>query len=160
MGSASRLLGSRIVQASPEYSFCAGCNSCEVVCSLTHDGLVGPCYNRLFVEKDARRMYHIIHTCQHCLDHPCYDACPKKGEAMAIDDDGIVYIIEENCIGCGLCRKACVFEPPRLNIVSSVDKSLRKAKKCDMCRLRENGPACVEWCPVRCISVVRGEVSL
>ena len=145
--------GRRIEQAPPEYSFCAGCNTCEVVCSLTHDGLVGPCYNRIFVEKDARTMIHTILACMHCGDHPCYDACPKKGEAMTLGDDGVVYIDEENCIGCGLCARACVFDPPRVNMVKSPDKSLRKAKKCDLCRGRAEGPACVEWCPVRCLSI-------
>jgi len=38
-------------------------------------------------------------------------------------------------------------------MVKSADKALRKAKKCDMCGGRENGPACVEWCPVRCLEV-------
>ena len=145
--------GRHIVQSPPEHSFCAGCNTCEIVCSLTHDGLVGPCFNRIFVEKDVRTMYHTIHSCKHCPDHPCYEACPKKGEAMLIDSAGLVYINEENCIGCGLCLKSCSFDPPRINMVKSADKHLRKAKKCDLCRTRKEGPACVEWCPVRCISV-------
>jgi len=148
-----RVFGRHVTQAPPEYSFCAGCNTCEVVCSLTHDGLVSPCFNRIFVEKDARKMYHTIHTCQHCSDHPCYNACPKKDSAMVIDSDGTAYVVEENCIGCGACRRACVFSPPRINMVKSKDKSLRKSKKCDMCNGREGGPACVQWCPVRCLSV-------
>ena len=153
MGDGARVFGRHIVQAPPEYSFCAGCNSCEIACSLTHDGLVGPCYNRIFVEKDSRKMYHTIHACQHCSDHPCYEACPKKDEAMTVGSDGIAYIAEDKCIGCGLCRKACVFDPPRINLVKNTDRALRKAKKCDLCRMREEGPACVQWCPVRCISV-------
>ena len=148
-----RVPGRRIVQAPADFSFCAGCNTCEIVCSLTHEGLVGPCYNRIFVEKDARMMYHTIHACQHCSTHPCFEACPKKGEAMEVDSEGIAHVIEEKCIGCGLCRRACVFDPPRINLVKSSDRSLRKAKKCDMCRNRTEGPACVQWCPVRCISV-------
>ena len=149
----ARVFGRHVVQAPPEFSFCAGCNTCEVVCSLTHDGLVSPCFNRVFVEKDARKMYHTIHTCQHCSDHPCYFACPKKDSAMVLADDGTAYVVEENCIGCGACKRACVFSPPRINMVKSKDKSLRKSKKCDMCSGREDGPACVQWCPVRCLSV-------
>ena len=142
-----------IVQTPPEVSFCAGCNTCEIVCSLTHDGVVSPGCNRIFVEKNIRTMFHTIHSCHHCADHPCFEACPKKGEAIKAGSDGIIYINEEFCIGCGLCRKACKLEPPRINMVKSKDKSLRKAKKCDLCRTREEGPACVQWCPVRCISV-------
>jgi len=72
---------------------------------------------------------------------------------MEVDSEGIAHVIEGKCIGCGLCRRACVFDPPRINLVKSSDRSLRKAKKCDMCRNRAEGPACVQWCPVRCISV-------
>jgi Fe-S-cluster-containing hydrogenase component 2 len=72
---------------------------------------------------------------------------------MCIDENNIVYINEEHCIGCGLCVKACVFDPPRINLVKSADKTLRKAKKCDLCRTRPEGPACVQWCPVRCIGL-------
>ena len=148
-----RTFGRHIAQTPPEYSFCAGCNTCEVVCSLIHDRLVSPSYNRIFVEKETRMMYHTIHSCQHCSDHPCFEACPKKGEAMMVGSDGIAYVNEENCIGCGLCRKSCVFSPSRINLVKSKDRSLRKAKKCDLCAGREDGPACVQWCPVRCLSV-------
>ena len=28
-----------------------------------------------------------------------------------------------------------------------------KAKKCDLCRTRPEGPACVQYCPVRCLGV-------
>lgn len=155
METASVAPGRRVIQTPPEFSFCAGCNTCEIVCSLTHDGVVSPSYNRIFVEKDARKMFHTVHSCQHCAEHPCFEACPKKGGAMLVDG-GIVYIDEEKCTGCGLCRKACTFEPPRINIVKSKDKSLRKAKKCDLCRTQPDGPACVRWCPVRCIEIAEG----
>lgn len=146
-----RTFGNHIVQYSPEYSFCAGCTSCEIVCSLVHDELVSPSYNRIFVERDIRTMVHTIHSCQHCADHPCYFKCPKKDSAMNVDENNVVWIDEAHCIGCGMCVKACVFQPARINMVQSSVKSQRKAKKCDMCRGRETGPACVEWCPVRCI---------
>jgi Fe-S-cluster-containing dehydrogenase component len=145
--------GPHIVQYSMDYSLCAGCTTCEIVCSLVHDGLVGPQYNRIFLERGTSSMIHKVHSCQQCIDHPCYDKCPKKNEAMRIDARGIVYINDEACIGCGLCRKACPYDPPRINLVKSKDKDKRKAKKCDLCRDRSEGPACIEWCPVRCIGM-------
>ncbi|NLL38219.1 MAG: 4Fe-4S dicluster domain-containing protein [Clostridiales bacterium] len=148
-----RTFGDHIVQYEPEYSLCAGCTTCEIVCTLTHDGLVSPSYTRIFVDRGTRSMIHIILSCQHCSDHPCYSACPEKDSAMCIDENGIVYIDEENCIGCGLCIKACVFDPPRINMVRSADKAKRKAKKCDLCRTRPEGPACIQWCPVGCIGL-------
>jgi Fe-S-cluster-containing hydrogenase component 2 len=151
-----RTYGRHVVQYPPDYSFCAGCTSCEVVCALEHEGCVSPSFSRLFVDRDNRSMVHTIYACQHCSDHPCYDACPKKDSAMRIDEDNIVWIDGENCIGCGLCAKACVFDPPRINVVKSKDKNKRKARKCDMCRTRPEGPACVQWCPVRCIGLSDG----
>ena len=148
-----RKLLPHIVQTPMEVSLCAGCTSCEIACTLTHDGLVSPSYNRIFLERGTRSMIHTVLSCQHCADHPCYDACPKKDSAMCIDEKGIVYIREEACIGCGLCQKACAFDPPRINMVKSADKTKRKAKKCDLCRTRPEGPACVQWCPVRCLRV-------
>ncbi|SHH94523.1 Fe-S-cluster-containing hydrogenase component 2 [Sporobacter termitidis DSM 10068] len=155
----SRTYLNHVVQYSPEYSFCAGCTSCEVVCTLVHDGLVSPSHSRIFVDRDARTMVHTILSCQHCADHPCYDSCPKKGAAMKLDENGIVYIDESQCVGCGLCVKACVFTPPRINFVRSADKEKRKARKCDLCRTRPEGPACVEWCPVRCIGLSESSVA-
>lgn len=145
-----------VAQTPFDYSFCAGCMSCEIVCALTHDGVTGPSRRRLSVRRDIRKMTHEVLTCRHCSDHPCFEACPKKGEAMKIDENGVVYIDEDACIGCGLCAGACVFSPPRINFIKDQPKEIRKARKCDMCHTRPEGPACVEWCPVRCLYVAEG----
>ena len=140
-----------IAQYPPEVSVCVGCNSCEIVCGIVHEGKNGPSLRRIFLERDTILMdEHKIFTCQQCEDHPCYDACPLQDSAMKIDEElGIVYIDEEFCIGCQLCIEACPFEPKRINF----DKASKKAKKCDLCRTREGGPACVEFCQVRCIGI-------
>jgi Fe-S-cluster-containing hydrogenase component 2 len=118
-----------------------------------HDGVVGHGYNRIFLQRSEPDMLHTIHACMQCEDHPCYEKCPKKERAMVIDENGVVYINEDECIGCGLCAKACPYTPSRINMVKSSDRKLRKAKKCDLCRTRPEGPACIEWCPVRCIGM-------
>jgi Fe-S-cluster-containing dehydrogenase component len=116
--------------------------------------LVSPSYKRIFLKKArSKSMIHEVLTCQHCIDHPCYDACPLQETAMCIDEDGVVYIDELNCIGCGLCAKACVLTPSRINLVKHKDRSLRKARKCDLCRGRAEGPACIELCPWICIGM-------
>lgn len=145
-----RKFGNHVIQHPYEYSVCTGCASCQTVCGLLHDGCVGPSHGCIRVQfGDLDHMYHTILACQHCEDHPCYNACPKKDKAMRIDENNIVYIVEEECIGCGLCAKACVFKPSRI----VVDRKARKAKKCDLCRTREGGPLCVEHCPVRVLGL-------
>lgn len=139
-----------IVQYPPEVSLCAGCTSCEAVCAMVHDGAVSPSLSRIQLERGTVSMIHTIYACMQCRDHPCYSVCPKKDKAMCIDEKlGIAYVNQEECVGCRLCVKACPFEPKRIRM--NLDKPRPKAIKCDMCRTRPNGPACVEYCQVRCI---------
>lgn len=146
--------GPHIEQEKKEVSMCMGCHSCEMMCSLFHDGKTGPGYGRLQIELDSvSTMGYTVYTCQHCADHPCYDACPMKDKAMCIDEKGIVYINEENCIGCGKCVKACKFTPSRIVLLPIKDRKQRKARKCDLCRGREEGPACVAHCPAMVLKV-------
>jgi Fe-S-cluster-containing hydrogenase component 2 len=149
-----RKYNNHIVQYSAEYSFCAGCGSCEIICALVHDGVSSPSYNRLLLDRGGTQdmVCHVV-TCQHCKDHPCYEACPKKDQAMCIDENDIVYINEEHCIGCGKCIKACNFEVPRINMAKGNSRKEWRAKKCDLCRTRKEGPACVQYCPVRCLGI-------
>ncbi len=141
--------GTHIIQYPKEVSLCAGCSSCELVCSLIHEGKVSRDCNRIFFDRDTIEMEHKVYTCQQCEDHPCYNKCPKKDKAMCIDERGLVYINKDECVGCKLCIKACPFEPKRINF----NPETKKALKCDLCRGREEGPACIEYCQVRCIGL-------
>jgi Fe-S-cluster-containing hydrogenase component 2 len=142
--------GRHIQQVPFEESLCVGCNGCELVCALTHEGAVGPSLKRLFLERGEISLIHVVHTCRQCSDHPCYEACPKKDEAICIDaETGVAYIDSSNCIGCKLCIKACPFTPKRINF----DASRKVAVKCDLCRGRENGPACIEYCQAQCLAI-------
>lgn len=146
--------GNHIVQYDPDYSICAGCVSCSIMCGLTHEGFTGPGNSRIKVEINRRQMLHHVLSCYHCKDHPCYHACPKKQKAMKIDEKlGIVYVDEEFCIGCGLCAKHCPFTPSRISMIKDKDRKKWKAAKCDLCRNRPEGPACIQYCPVRCIGL-------
>ena len=153
--------GNHIVQYSPEYSFCTGCVSCTIMCGLTHEGFTGRGNSRIQVDLDARSLVHHVLACQQCEDHPCYEACPKKDEAMCIDPDtGIVYINEENCIGCGKCQKNCRFTPSRISMKKHKDRKKWKAVKCDLCRGNPKGPQCIKWCPVRCLGLSEDSILL
>lgn len=151
--------GNHIVQYSAEYSFCAGCETCSIMCGLTHEGFTGHGNSRIQVVLGTRSMVHHIAACQQCKDHPCYEACPRKDKSMNIDPDtGIVYINEEFCIGCGLCAKNCKFQPPRIVMKRDKNRKQWKAAKCDLCRGNPEGPQCIQWCPVRCIGLSEDSV--
>lgn len=74
---------------------CIGCAKCMRVCpfeAITMD----------------RGLPVIDYTkCRQCKT--CVDACPRMC-IVTTKPDKVAYIIEENCIGCGLCKKACAFE--------------------------------------------------
>lgn len=150
-----------IVQYSREYSVCAGCETCSIMCGLTHEGYTGRGNSRIKVNLGTRSMIHEVLPCMQCKDHPCYEACPKKDDAMRIDDESnIVYIHEESCIGCGKCIKACKYEEPRISMRKNKTRKLWKAVKCDLCRNNPEGPQCIKWCPVRCIGLSADSVFL
>ncbi|MBR6950118.1 MAG: 4Fe-4S dicluster domain-containing protein [Oscillospiraceae bacterium] len=153
--------GDHIVQYSPEYSFCTGCVSCTIVCGLSHEGVTGRSNSRIQVDLDARSMVHTVLACQQCADRPCYEACPKKDSAMCVDPEtGVVYVDEENCIGCGKCMRACRFTPSRISMKRDRDRKKWKAVKCDLCRGNPDGPQCIRWCPVQCLGLSSGSVLL
>lgn len=81
------------------------------------------------------------HTCNHCGDAGCVKACPNG--ALATSDQGAVYRIEENCIGCGYCVPHCPFDIPK------IDEETGKMMKCTFCVDRiSHGlrPACEKTC--------------
>ena len=80
--------------------------------------------------------FHGVVKCLQCSEPACREVCPNEAIYKS-DQDGIVRIIEEKCVGCGLCTLACsyggVYYDPERN----------KSYKCDKC----NGdPKCVEAC--------------
>jgi Fe-S-cluster-containing hydrogenase component 2 len=74
-----------------------------------------------------------------------------KDKAMRIDlTTGTVYVDEDECTGCGMCVDSCPFDPPGIKI--NMQKNV--ASKCDLCRGRESGPICVEYCPQQALRIV------
>jgi Fe-S-cluster-containing hydrogenase component 2 len=131
---------------------CISCGICELVCAVYHDGSSSPSLRRLWLVRDPFNVRYIVKTCMQCNNFPCYFACPLKDEALCIDEKtGISYINPDECIGCKECIEACPFNPPRIGF----NKKGNVAIKCDLCRERENGPICVEFCPGKALTYVR-----
>ena len=143
--------GNHIVQYPPQYSVCTGCKSCQLLCSYKQDGVIGPQHGGIQVQHGALdHMYHTVNACFHCADAPCYNACPNKDKAMRlIAGTKIAYVNQEECVGCGACLNACKFKPSRIML----DTKNHKAKKCDLCSDRAEGPLCVQYCPARALGL-------
>lgn len=132
---------------------CTGCGICELMCSLYHEGLQSPSLARLQLVKDHLTNKVSVNVCQQCLAPSCYFACPRRGEALCIDTEtGARYVNEGVCTDClgHYCAKACPFEPPMIRL----NAKKRAALKCDLCRGREEGPICVEYCPSEALKFI------
>ncbi|MDX9986591.1 MAG: twin-arginine translocation signal domain-containing protein [Dehalococcoidales bacterium] len=141
----------RLTQTATNESVCTGCETCELVCSVFHDGAVGPNLRRIWLNKNEDSLTYQVLTCLQC-DYPsCYFACPQRDKALCIEGgSGIRYINSNECTqGCKECVKACTLEPPRI----SFDPEQQIVRMCDMCRNRPAGPACIEFCPAQCLKM-------
>ncbi|WP_165045870.1 4Fe-4S dicluster domain-containing protein [Adlercreutzia sp. ZJ138] len=85
------------------------------------------------------RYRHVFTSCMHCADPSCMKACPASAISKR-QEDGIVVVDHDRCIGCKYCNTACPFDVPRYNASGMV--------KCDAClsagRTEGKAPACVE----------------
>lgn len=80
-------------------------------------------------------------SCFHCTNAGCVTVCPTG--CLKYEENGVVSVSPEKCIGCRYCEMACPFDVPRYY------GDEPKIDKCTMCWDRlENGmlPACVKTC--------------
>ena len=108
--------------------------------------------------------FYLPLQCNQCDNPPCVKACPI--EATWKEDDGIVVIDYDWCIGCRYCMAACPYEARRFNYgtpklsrsdlndkvgyLSNRPRPRGVVEKCHFCLHRtRNGafPACLEACP-------------
>ncbi len=125
---------------------CTGCHACTVACKSEFDVPLG--VNRSWVEyvdkgtyPDASRSF-LPRLCNQCTDPPCVWVCPTDA-TWKREEDGIVVVDPEICIGCKYCVLACPYDMRFLNPRTG------SAEKCDFCVHRvERGlaPSCVNTC--------------
>ncbi|MFO7718481.1 MAG: 4Fe-4S dicluster domain-containing protein [Thermodesulfobacteriota bacterium] len=98
---------------------------------------------------------HIPRRCLHCQNPPCANLCPWG--AARKQDNGIVRIDDNICLGGSKCNKVCPWHIPQrqtgvglyLDLLPSVAGN-GVMYKCDRCfdRIAEGQtPACIEACP-------------
>jgi Fe-S-cluster-containing hydrogenase component 2 len=128
---------------------CTRCDDCVKACADSHDGIT-----RLVREGIRFDKYLIATSCRSCADPLCLIGCPvgsiHRKESLEI-------VIEDWCIGCGLCAKQCPYGNINLHPIATTEddpdnpgrqKAVMKSKAvtCDLCSgLGE--PSCVYACP-------------
>jgi len=52
----------------------------------------------------------------------CVDQCPLGSAALVLDEAGRVKVIEDGCIGCGVCEHYCPTEPKSIVVIPKVSR--------------------------------------
>lgn len=131
-----------------ELDRCIGCKGgCQVACKTEHSIALGRSRSTLYTMGPTGtfpdlEMYFLPVMCQQCQEPACTAVCPT-GACMKRDDDGVIVVDVDACIGCQACIRACPFH------CNSFNAERRVADKCTLCiERREDGlePACVRNC--------------
>lgn len=152
-----------------DLDICVGCHACAVNCKEWNTGghsapltdydpygsdPSGVWFNRIhsFEVADGtgdNRTVHFPKSCLHCEDAPCVTVCPT-GASYKREEDGIVLVNADTCIGCKLCSWACPYG------AREYDRDEGVMKKCTLCvdkiynenlDVESRVPACVSTCP-------------
>jgi anaerobic dimethyl sulfoxide reductase subunit B (iron-sulfur subunit) len=145
-------------------SACTGCKACQIACKDKNNLPVGVLWRRVYEVSGGSWgqqgaawtndifAYNLSVACNHCVHPKCAGVCPT--DAYVQREDGVVYIDESKCMGCGYCAWACPYSAPRYN------PDLRHMTKCNLCYDNLDAglpPACVAACPMRVLDLVKIE---
>lgn len=155
---------------------CIGCDTCAVACKTENNLPDGVWWNRVWTVGGEERdtpggtfpnnfLSFLTVACQHCENPPCVPVCPT-GATYKREEDGVVLVDYDKCIGCGACVESCPYDGVRQRNAEEITYSTgfqvghanvqqeqpATVSKCTFCvqRLEEGRlPACVEVCPTR-----------
>jgi len=136
---------------------CTRCDQCVKACADAHDGVTRLIRDGLRLDK-----YLVATSCRQCRDPLCMVGCPVGAIRR---QNSLEVIIEDWCIGCGLCANNCPYGNINLHefsadgpvreevgiLAAGQEKAkkarvVRKATSCNLCNdLPE--PSCVYACP-------------
>jgi Fe-S-cluster-containing dehydrogenase component len=128
---------------------CTRCDECTRACSDTHDGIT-----RLIREGLRFENFLVASSCRSCLDPYCLVGCPVDAihrKPRENHPGAVEIVIEDHCIGCGLCSTNCPYGNISMHAASrSGEADRRVATTCDLCRDLvgpDDDPSCVYACP-------------
>ena len=128
---------------------CTRCDACVRACADAHDGIT-----RLVRDGLRFDRYLVATSCRQCRDPLCMVGCPVGSIRRR---NSLEVIIEDWCIGCGLCANNCPYGNINLHpfevMVEDLERPGRKkammkpkACGCDLCT-NQKEPSCVYACP-------------
>jgi CRP-like cAMP-binding protein/Fe-S-cluster-containing dehydrogenase component len=128
---------------------CTRCEACVRACADAHDGVT-----RLIREGLRFEQYLVATSCRQCRDPLCMIGCPVGAIRRR---NSLEVIIEDWCIGCGLCARNCPYGNINLHPFEVLAEDpehpgrkkaevREKATSCDLCTNLEE-PSCVYACP-------------
>jgi CRP-like cAMP-binding protein/Fe-S-cluster-containing dehydrogenase component len=128
---------------------CTRCDACVRACADAHDGVT-----RLIREGIRFENYLVATSCRQCRDPLCMVGCPVGSIRRR---NSLEVIIEDWCIGCGLCAKNCPYGNINMHPFTVMEQSTdapgrkvavvkQKATSCDLCTEHAE-PSCVYACP-------------
>jgi len=117
---------------------CTRCDNCVRACADAHDGIT-----RLIREGLRYENYLVATSCRQCRDPLCMVGCPVGSIRRR---NSLEVIIEDWCIGCGLCAKNCPYGNITLHPFKVGAEVKKKATSCDLCTEHAE-PSCVYACP-------------
>lgn len=128
---------------------CTRCDACVRACADAHDGVT-----RLIREGVRFDKYLVATSCRHCRDPLCMVGCPVGSIRRR---NSLEVVIENWCIGCGLCAENCPYGNINMHPFTFQEKDpespggsravvKQKATSCDLC-MEHAEPSCVYACP-------------
>ena len=145
---------------------CEGCGMCEKACIAAHEPYPGQTWMKVYFIKgpDGKR-YPLPRPCMQCQNAPCVNVCPVG--ANYYNEDGVVIIDKDRCIGCRMCMAACPygaryfnwdkpFDLRRENHGDETKHPVGVVEKCMFCYTelaKGKLPACIEACPMRALFI-------
>lgn len=91
---------------------CVGCQACVTICKAENGTPPGVTRAKVMRKEtgtypDTRRI-SLPMLCMHCEDPACVKVCPS-GATYKREEDGIVVVDKDVCIGCRACMMACPY---------------------------------------------------
>ncbi len=98
---------------------CNGCQSCTAACQKAHYLTPDQTWIKVFaLTNSVGQTYHMPRPCMQCENPPCLHVCPVH--ATFRQDQGVVLVNQDRCIGCRMCMAACPYEARYFNWNSNV----------------------------------------